>query len=83
MGLRKPNMDETVNADLDDKNSEAYRHQCEVASVVRMYHKHGGEFVKKFILQVEKHRGSDAAARLREEALAQVRLAEVGKRQQR
>ena len=70
-------------ADLDDKNSEAYRHKCEVASVVRMYHKHGGDFVKKFILQVEKHRGSECSERLRSEALASLRLAEVGKRQQR
>ena len=76
-------MDESINADLDDKNSEAYRHKCEVASVVRMYHKHGGDFVKKFILQVEKHRGSEAATRLREAALAQVRLGKVDSKQQR
>lgn len=67
------------NADLDDKNSEAYRHKCEVASVVRMYHKNGGEHVKKFILQVEKHRGSEAAARLREKALSCLRLAKMDK----
>lgn len=59
----------TNNDNLVDTNSEAYRHQCEVKSVVRMYRKHGGDFVKKFILNVEKHRGSEAAARLREEAL--------------
>ena len=76
-------MDENLNADLDDKNSEAYRHKCEVASVVRMYRKRGGDFVKKFLLQVEKHRGSEAATRLREEALAQVRLGKVGSKQQR
>mgnify|MGYP003349995794 CR=1 FL=1 len=76
-------MDESINADLDDKNSEAYRHECEIASVVRMYRERGGDAVKSYILQVEKHRGSNAAARLREEALAQVRLAEVDKRQQR
>ena len=70
-------------ADLGETYSEAHRFKCEVASVVRMYHKHGGDFVKKFILQVEKHRGSEAAARLREEALAQVRLGKVDSKQQR
>lgn len=63
---------------LADKNSEAYRHQCEVASVVRMFKAKGGDHVKKFLLLVEKHRGSDCASRLREEALAQIRLAKVG-----
>lgn len=47
---------------------------CEVASVVRMYREKGGEHVKTFLLKVEAERGSDAAARLRESALAQVRL---------
>ena len=57
------------NDNLADTNSEAYRHKCEVDSVVRMYRKRGGDFVKSFLLQVEKHRGSNAASRLREEAL--------------
>ena len=52
---------------------EAYRHQCEVASVVRMYREKGGDAVKSFLLQVEKHRGSEAAARLREEALRKIK----------
>ena len=72
-------MDENLNADLDDKNSEAYRFKCEVDSVVRMYRKKGGDFVKKFLLQVEKHRGSEAASRLREEALSRLRLAKMDK----
>ena len=59
----------TNNDNLADTNSEAYRHKCEVDSVVRMYRKRGGDFVKSFLLQVEKHRGSNAASRLREEAL--------------
>ena len=70
----------TNNDNLGETYSEAYRHTCEVASVVRMYREKGGDFVKKFLLQVEKHRGSEAAARLREEALAQVRLAEMGRK---
>lgn len=73
----------TNNDNLGETYSEAYRHTCEVASVVRMYREKGGDFVKKFLLQVEKHRGSEAATRLREEALAQVRLAKVGTKQQR
>ncbi len=70
----------TNNDNLGETYSEAYRHICEVASVVRMYREKGGDHVKKYLLQVEKHRGSEAATRLRETALAQVRLAEVGKR---
>ena len=73
-------MGESINECLADKNSEAYRHQCEVASVVRMYREKGGDHVKKFLLLVEKHRGSEAATRLREAALAQVRLGKMGKK---
>lgn len=51
----------------------AQLHQCEVASVVRMYREKGGDAVKSFLLQVEKHRGSEAAARLREEALRKIK----------
>lgn len=41
----------------------------EVLSIVRMYHEKGGTFVKGFLLKVEKHRGSEAAQRLRSGAL--------------
>jgi hypothetical protein len=70
-------------ANLGETYSEAHRFKCEVDSVVRMYRERGGDFVKKFLLQVEKHRGSEAATRLRETALAQVRLGKVGSKQQR
>lgn len=76
-------MGESINDNLADTNSEAYRHKCEVSSVVRMYKEKGGDHVKKFLLLVEKHRGSEAATRLREAALAQVRLGAVGTKQQR
>ena len=65
---------------LAKQDTEAYRHKFEVDSVVRMYRERGGNAVKSYLLQVEKHRGSDSASRLREEALAQVRLGKVGKR---
>lgn len=58
-------------------------HQCEVASVVRMYKEKGGDHVKKFLLLVEKHRGSEAAERLRNSALERLRLDKVGTKQQR
>ena len=48
---------------------EAYRHRCECLSVVRMYREKGSEAVKSYLLQVEKHRGSDSAQRLRNDAL--------------
>ena len=59
---------------LAEEDVEAYRHKCEVDSIVRMYKTKGGDAVKSFLLQVEKHRGSETSFRLREEALAQIRL---------
>jgi hypothetical protein len=75
------------NDNMGEMYSEAYRHTCEVTSVVRMYRetlqKLGAEKAKQriqsFLLQVEKHRGSEAATRLREEALARLRLAKMDK----
>lgn len=55
--------------------------ECEVRDVVKKYRDHGGEFVRKYLLLVEKARGSAAANRLREAALSRVRLAKVGKGQ--
>lgn len=70
----------TNNDNLVDTNSEAYRHQCEVQNVVRMYREKGGDAVKKFILLIEKHRGSETAQRLRNEALQQVQLGKTNGR---
>ena len=70
-------MGKSING-MAQEDVEAQLHQCEVASVVRMYREKGGDHVKKFLLLVEKHRGSEAATRLREAALAQVRLGKVG-----
>lgn len=49
--------------------TEVYRHSCEVLSMVRMYDEKGGDHVKSYLLKVEKHRGSEAAQRLRNDAL--------------
>ena len=54
---------------LTDTYSEPYKHYCEVLSVVRMYYEKDSSTVKSFILLVEKHRGSTAVQRLRNEAL--------------
>ena len=58
---------------MGETYSDAYKQQCEVESVVRMYRTKGGDAVKKFLLLVEKHRGSEAAARLRNEALGKIK----------
>ena len=58
-------------------DTEAYRHSCEIDSIVRMYREFGADRVKSFLLQVEKHRGSQAAERLRGEALERLRLGNV------
>lgn len=71
-------MGKSING-MAQKDVEAQLHQCEVASVVRMYREKGGDHVKKFLLLVEKHRGSESASRLRNEALAQIRLEKLGK----
>ena len=70
-------MGKSING-MAQEDVEAQLHQCEVASVVRMYREKGGDHVKKFLLLVEKHRGSESATRLREAALEQVRLAKMG-----
>ena len=60
-------------------DTEAYRHSCEIRSIVRMYREHGGDRVKNYLLQVEKHRGSQAAERLRREALDKIGLGKTTK----
>lgn len=55
---------------------EAYRHHCECISVVRMYRQKGSEAVKSYLLQVEKHRGSQPAQRLRNDALEMLKTGE-------
>ena len=76
-------LSEEGNATLVDKNSEAYRHECEVARVVRMYRERGGSAVKSYLLQVEKHRGSEAAERLRGASLDRLGLGKLDNRKQR
>ena len=71
---------EFISNGMAQEDVKTQLHQCEVDSVVRMYREKGGDHVKKFLLLVEKARGSEASTRLREEALAQVRLGKVGKR---
>lgn len=55
-----------------DTMSEAYRHQCEVRAVAKMYREKGGEAVKAYLKDCERHRGADAVIRLRTDALAEV-----------
>lgn len=50
---------------LEKTYTEAFRHECEILSVVRMFNKHGADHVKSFLLRVEKERGAAAAKRLR------------------
>ena len=38
---------------LAEEDVEAYRHKCEIDSIVRMYKTKGGDAVKSFLLQVE------------------------------
>ena len=66
-------------AELAYKNSEAYRNYCEISSIVRMFRESGGDKVKSYLLQVEKHRGSEAAARLRADALDKIGLGKTTK----
>ena len=76
-------LSEEGNANLGETYSEAYRHKCEVDSVVRMYRERGGSAVKSYLLQVEKHRGSEAAERLRGASLDRLGLGKLDNRKQR
>lgn len=49
---------------------EAYRHECEVRSLVRMAKSGGSNAVDRYLFQVEKERGTPAAQRLRNDAKA-------------
>jgi hypothetical protein len=61
---------------LAREDTEKMRHSCEIDSIVRMYREHGGDRVKSYLLQVEKHRGSQAAKRLRNDALEMLKTGE-------
>ena len=61
-------------------DTEAHRVKCEIDSIVRMYREFGSDRVKSFLLQVEKARGSQAAERLRGEALERLGLGNVANR---
>ena len=61
-------------------DTEAHRIKCEIDSVVRMYRERGADAVKSYLLKVEKHRGSEAAERLRGAALDRLRLGQVGRK---
>ena len=76
-------LSEEGNANLGETYSEAYRFKCEVDSVVRMYRERGGNAVKSYLLQVEKHRGSESAERLRGASLDRLGLGKLDNRKQR
>jgi len=61
---------------LGETYSEAHRHDCEVRDVVRKYRSQGADSVKKYLLLVEKARGSDSANRLRKDALEMLKTGE-------
>lgn len=61
-------MDENLNG-MAQEDVEAHRHQCEVRDVVAKYRSKGADSVKKYLLLVEKARGSQSAQRLRNDAL--------------
>lgn len=70
------NQDDEQKQSNDEKkrqDTEVHRHHCEVLSVVRMYNENDAGHVSKFLLQVEKHRGTDAANRLRTEAWEKIK----------
>lgn len=66
--MRKLPENESDN-NLGETYSETHRHDCEVRDVVRKYRSQGADSVKKYLLLVEKARGSDSANRLRKDAL--------------
>ena len=62
---------------MAQEDVEAHRHNCEVRDIVAKYRTQGADCVKRYLLLVEKARGSNAAQRLRCEALEQIRLEKI------
>ena len=62
-------MTESHSNGMAQEDVEAYRHNCEVRDVVCKYRTKGADSVKKYLLLVEKARGSQSAERLRNDAL--------------
>lgn len=54
---------------MAQEDVEAHRHDCEVRDIVAKYRAQGADCVKRYLLLVEKARGSNAAQRLRNDAL--------------
>ena len=54
---------------MAQEDVEAHRHNCEVRDIVAKYSTQGADCVKRYLLLVEKARGSNAAQRLRSDAL--------------
>lgn len=53
---------------LAREDVEAYRHKCEVDSIVRRFVESGPDAVKSFLELVKEKRGAETAERLRREA---------------
>lgn len=63
-------MDKNLNEKrVADEATEIHRHNCEVRDVVCKYRTKGADSVKRYLLLVEKARGSQSAERLRNDAL--------------
>ena len=100
--MSKSNMDEVTNINgeivsneklrLAREESEKLRHQCEVASLFRMYHeellkygyadgceKKAGKRITFYLYKVEQVRGAAAAKRLREDTLKAIKEKKYGK----
>ena len=57
-----------------DKNSEVYRHQCEVRYLLRKRKELGRLWLVNHLELIEKHRGRVAVAQLKKDLLFQWRL---------
>lgn len=55
-----------------DTTSEAWRHQCEVRSVARIFRERGGAAVRDYLADCAKHRSAEAVATLRADALKEI-----------
>lgn len=53
--------------------SEAYRHECEVRSMVALFRTKGRGAVTERLIGIEKARGADSAAKLRTDALSMLK----------
>jgi hypothetical protein len=57
-----------------DTQSEAWRHECELRDLVRMYQEHGADYVKNYLDEMGRKRGKESAKAIRQELWERIKI---------